>query len=177
VEAAELRYADCPTTEAELFVDAPPAIVWPFVCDIQTPARFSSEFQGGQWLGDAPGPKLGARFRGRNHHPARGSWETESTVCEFEPERVFGWAVGDPADPAARWRFTLEPDGGGTRIRQWMQMGPGESGISELIRQMPDKEHRILRRRLAEHQTNMTATLAGIKTLAEASGSAAASAG
>jgi len=177
VEAAELRYADCPTTEAELFVDAPPAIVWPFVCDIQTPARFSSEFQGGQWLGDAPGPKLGARFRGRNHHPARGSWETESTVCEFEPERVFGWAVGDPADPAARWRFTLEPDGGGTRIRQWMQMGPGESGISELIRQMPVKEHRILRRRLAEHQTNMTATLAGIKTLAEASGSAAASAG
>jgi hypothetical protein len=48
-----------------------------------------------------------------------------------------------------------------------MQMGPGESGISELIAQMPDKEHRILRRRLAEHHANMTATLAGIKSLAE----------
>ena len=33
---------------------------------------------------------------------------------------------------------------------------------------MPDKEHRILRRRLAEHQANMAATLAGIKELAEA---------
>ena len=33
---------------------------------------------------------------------------------------------------------------------------------------MPDKEHRILRRRLAEHRANMTATLAGIKDRAEA---------
>jgi hypothetical protein len=49
-----------------------------------------------------------------------------------------------------------------------MQMGPGESGISEIIEQMPDKEHRILRRRLAEHQANMMTTLAGIKALAEA---------
>lgn len=165
---AELRYAQCPSTEAELVIDAPPDAVWPIVCDIQTPARFSSEFQGGQWLDGATGPALGARFRGRNYHEARGSWETESTICELEPERTFGWAVGDPARPAASWRFTLQPAGAGTRISQWMQMGPGESGISELIRQMPDKEHRILRRRLAEHQANMVATLAGIKSLAEA---------
>jgi hypothetical protein len=168
VDTGELRYADCPSTEAELLIDAPPAVVWPLVCDIQTPARFSSEFQGGEWLDGATGPALGARFRGHNFHEARGSWHTESTICEFEPERAFGWAVGDPARPAAHWRFILEPAGTGTRIRQWMQMGPGESGISELIEQMPDKEHRILRRRLAEHQANMTATLAGIKADAEA---------
>jgi hypothetical protein len=110
---------------------------------------------------------VGARFRGSNFHEARGSWQTESTISEFEPERAFGWAVGDPAKPAARWRFTLEPAGSMTLITQWMQMGPGESGISELIEQLPDKEHRIIRRRLAEHQANMAATLAGIKSLAE----------
>lgn len=169
MEAAELRYADCPTTQAELAIDAPPAAVWELVCDIQTPAEFSSEFQGGQWLDGATGPALGARFLGRSHHDARGTWETVSTICEFEAERVFGWAVGDPEVPAARWRFVLEPDGAGTLIRQWMQMGPGESGISELIAQMPDKEHRILRRRLAEHQANIVATLAGIKDRAEGS--------
>ena len=168
VDANELRYADCPTTEAELLIDAPPAVVWPLVCDIQTPAQFSSEFQGGEWLDGATGPALGARFLGRNYHAARGTWETVSTVCDFELERAFGWAVGDPARPAAHWRFTLEPAGSSTRITQWMQMGPGESGISDLIEQMPDKEHRILRRRLAEHHANMTATLAGIKSLAEA---------
>jgi hypothetical protein len=169
VEATELRYADCPTTQAELRIDAAPSVVWQLVCDIQTPAEFSSEFQGGQWLDDAAGPALGARFRGRNFHEARGAWETVSTVCEFEPERAFGWAVGDPAVPSARWRFSLEPEGTGTVIRQWMQMGPGQSGVSELIAQMPDKEHRILRRRLAEHQANMVATLAGIKHRAEGS--------
>ena len=167
MDAAELRYADCPTTEAELRIAAPPAAIWQLVCDIQTPAEFSSEFQGGQWLDDATGPALGARFRGRNFHEARGTWETVSTICEFEPERVFGWAVGDPDVPSARWQFSLEPDGTGTIIREWMQMGPGESGVSELIALMPDKEHRILRRRLAEHHANMTATLAGIKHRAE----------
>jgi hypothetical protein len=168
-DAAELKYADCPTTEAELVVAAPPSVVWPLVCDIAMPARFSSEFQDGQWLDGTAGPALGARFRGRNYHEAVGTWETVSTIFEFEPERVFGWAVGDPAVPAARWRFSLEPAAAGTRLRQWMQIGPGESGISALIQQMPDKESRILRRRLREHHANMTATLDGIKKLAEAS--------
>ncbi len=168
VETDELTYADCPTTEAELVIAAPPAAVWPLVCDIAVPARFSSEFQGGQWLDGVAEPALGAQFRGRNQHPAVGTWETVSTISEFEPERLFGWAVGDPGVPAARWRFSLEPEGTGTRLRQWMQIGPGQSGISALIEQMPDKESRILRRRLREHHANMTATLAGIKELAEA---------
>ena len=167
VDEADLCYADCPTTTAEVLIAAPPAVVWQLVRDIQMPAHYSSEFQGGEWLDGVTEAALGAQFRGRNHHPARGSWETVSTICEYEPERLFGWAVGDPAEPAARWRFTLAPEGGGTRIVQWMQMGPGESGISELIRAMPDKESRILRRRLAEHHANMTATLDGIRAQAE----------
>ena len=168
----ELRYADCPATMAELVIAAPPSVVWPLVCDIQVPARFSSEFQGGTWLDGATAPVIGARFLGRNHHPARGEWETVSTICECEPEHILGWAVGDPDRPAARWRFTLTPEGDGTRITQWVQVGPGESGISALIEQMPDKESRILRRRLAEHHANMTATLEGIRDLAQARASA-----
>jgi len=92
-----------------------------------------------------------------------------SRICEFEPKLVFGRAVAVQEVLLAQWRFAPEPEGSGTRVRQWMQMRPRESGISELIRQMPDKEHRIIRRRLAEHQANMTATLAGIKERAEAS--------
>jgi hypothetical protein len=169
VDTAGLRYADRPSTEAELLIAAPPTVVWQLVCDIAVPARFSSEFQGGEWLGETTGPALGAQFRGRNYHEAAGTWETVSTISEFEEERLFGWAVGDPAIPAARWRFCLQPEGGGTRLRQWMQIGPGESGVSALIERMPDKESRILRRRLAEHQANMVATLAGIRDLAEQS--------
>ncbi len=168
MDDAELRYADCPSTTAELVIAAPPSVIWPLICDIQVPARFSSEFQGGTWLDGATCPAVGARFAGRNHHPAAGDWESVSTICDYEPERVLGWAVGDPDRPGARWRFTLVPEGDGTRVTQWMQIGPGESGISAVIRQMPDKESRILRRRLAEHHANMTATLEGIRDLARA---------
>lgn len=166
----ELRYSDCPSTQAEVLIAAPAAVVWALVCDIQLPARFSSEFNGGEWLGGASSPAPGAQFTGRNHHPAIGNWETTSTICEFQPEQVLGWAVGDPDQPSALWRFTLvaDADGTGTRLTQWMQIGPGPSGISAAIEAMPDKESRILQRRLGEHSANMAATLAGIKEVAEA---------
>jgi hypothetical protein len=163
----ELRYSDCPATQAELMIAASPTVVWRLVCDIQLPARFSTEFDGGEWLDGVSEPSPGARFTGRNSHPAVGEWETTSTICEYEPGQVLSWAVGDAEWPSARWRFTLAAGDGGTRLTQWMQIGPGPSFLSQAIEAMPDKESRILRRRLAEHQTNMTATLAGIKQLAE----------
>jgi hypothetical protein len=48
-----------------------------------------------------------------------------------------------------------------------MQMGPAPSGLTPAIEAMPDKEERIVARRLEEHRANMGATLAGIKELAE----------
>jgi hypothetical protein len=167
VELPELRYRDCPTVEVDQLVAAAPAAVWTFVSDIELPARFSEEFRGASWLDGSVGPCVGARFVGRNHHPAIGDWETTSTICEYEPGRLFGWAVGDADHPSARWRFTLRPEGTGTRLTQWMQMGPARSGINQAIDAMPDKESKILHRRLAEHRANMEATLAGIKELAE----------
>ena len=162
-----MKYADGPTTEVEAEVDAPVERVWALVTDIDLPARFSSEFQGARWLDD--GPALGARFVGRNQHPAAGTWETTCVVTVCTPHRSFEWAVGDPGFPSARWRFDLEPQAGGaTRLRQWMQIGPAPSGLTPAIEAMPDKEERIVARRLAEFERNMRATVEGIKQLAEA---------
>lgn len=163
-----MRFTDGPTMEVEVHVAAPPEQVWPVVSDIGTPTRFSSELQETTWLDDAPGAAPGARFRGRNLHPARGEWETTSTVVACEPGRVFAWAVGDPDRPSALWRFELEPAEGGTRLRQWAQMGPGPSGVTMVIEKMPDKEEAIIERRLGEWRQNMVATVEGIKGLAEA---------
>ena len=168
MEGPELRYSDGPSVDASVVIDAAPAVVWALVCDIGLPARFSAEFDGADWLDGATGPSAGARFVGRNHHPAIGNWETASTICELQPERCFGWAVGDPDHPSARWRFVLTPEGTGTRLTQWMQMGPARSGINAAIDAMPNKESKILHRRLAEHRVNIEATLVGIKALAEA---------
>jgi Polyketide cyclase / dehydrase and lipid transport len=161
-----VRYEEGPTTEVEVHVDASPAAVWPLVCDVDLPSRFSSEFVRGEWAGGG-GPGLGARFVGHNRHVAIGEWQTTCVVVEYEPERRFGWAVGDPDRPAARWRFELEPEDGGTRLRQWMCLGPGPSYLSTIIGRMPDREAQIIERRVAEHRTNMEATLQGIKATAE----------
>lgn len=158
-------YADRPTTEVSVNVDAPPEAVWPLVVDLDLPARFSTEFRGADWLDP---PAVGARFLGRNAHEALGPWKTTSTVTELEPGRRFCYAVTDPAEPSALWRFTLDPLADGrTRLTQWMQIGPGRSGLSPAIEQIPAKERRIISRRLNEHRANMLRTCEGIKELAE----------
>jgi hypothetical protein len=162
------RYADTPTVEARIWIDAPAGRVWPLVSDISLMPGMSAELQSVQWLDGATGPALGARFEGRNRHEALGEWSATSCVVEFEPGRVFGWAVGDPGDPAALWRFRLEPASGGTDLSQWVQLGPGRSGLSLAIEAMPDKEQKIVFVRMREFERNMTATLAQIKKLAEA---------
>ena len=162
-----LRYADGPTAEVSRVFAASPDELWAYVADINLPARFSSEFQGAEWLEGATEPALGARFRGTNEHPVVGSWQVECTIVEYEPVRVIGWVVEDPADPAARWRFSLEPVDGGTRLTQWCQIGPGRSGLSPAIERMPDREHDIVERRLAEHSANMQKNLDGLADLVE----------
>jgi uncharacterized membrane protein len=162
------RYADKPAVEVRIWIDAAPARVWGLVSDIELMPATSPELQSVEWLDGAAGPAAGARFSGRSRHEALGEWESTSCVVEFEPERVFGWAVGDPADPAALWRFRLEPKDGGTELSEWVQMGPGRSGLSLAIDQMPDKEQKIVFVRMREFERNMTGTLERFKALAEA---------
>ncbi len=160
------RYAECPSVEVATHVDAPADVVWSLLCDVNLPARFSNEFLGAEWLDGATGPVLGARFRGKNRHPAIGEWESVSVVTACEPERVLEWSVGDPDRPAAVWRFEIEPDGAGVTLRQRARMGPGRSGLSAAIEANPDREERIVERRLEEYRTNMEANLRGISALA-----------
>jgi uncharacterized protein YndB with AHSA1/START domain len=162
-----MKYSDTPTVDVDVFIEAPLERVWMLVSDINLPARFSSELQDARWLDEADQPVVGARFVGRNRHPVGGEWETTCVVTVYEPGRTFGWAVGDPAYPSASWRFDLEPEGAGARLRQWAQIGPAPSGLTPAILAMPEKEERIVARRLDEHRANMQATVNGVKALAE----------
>ena len=134
------------------------------VADLDAPAGFSREFLGAEWL-DEPGE--GARFTGRNRLGER-EWEAECRVVEWAPGRRFSWCVGDPAAPGARWSFELEPlVGGTTRLRFSVGLGPGPSGLTAAIEADPSVEADIVARRCTWHRRNMTATVAGIKSLAE----------
>jgi hypothetical protein len=141
--------------------------VWELVSDIELMPTMSQELQSVEWLDGASEPAVGAKFIGRSKHESLGEWATTSHVIECEPERVFAWAVEDPANPTAIWRFRLEPKNGGTELSEWMQMGPARSGLSFAIDRMPEKEQKIVFVRMREFEQNMAATLAHIKKLAE----------
>lgn len=160
-----VKYADAPTAEVSAEIDARPADIWPLVCDIGLPARFSDEFQGAEWIDD--GPAVGATFRGWNRREPDMEWDVVCTLTGFEPERVFEWTVGDPAHKVARWRLELTPNGESTTLTFHAEMGPGDSGLTPAIQAMPDKEERIVARRLEEWNANMARTVEGIKALAE----------
>lgn len=168
VEWTGARYADCPTVEVETWIDAPPERVWPIVSDIGAIPDGSPELQAAEYCDGAEGgPAVGRRFSGTNRHPAIGEWTTTSYIVACDEPRVFEWAVTDPDNPTSSWRFTLEPRDGGTLLRQWFRMGPAPSGLTPAIERVPDKEQKIVYRRLSEHEKGMTATVAAIKEKAE----------
>ena len=161
------RYADMPTVEVSTWIGAPPEHVWQLVSDIGLMPGLSRELQSVEWLDGVSQPAVGARFVGRNKNDVLGEWSTTSYIVQHDPGRVFAWAVEDPEQPSATWRFTLHPEQDGTTLSQWVRLGPGRSGLSIAIDQMPDKEQKIVFVRMREFEKAMTHTLAAIKALAE----------
>jgi hypothetical protein len=69
-------------------------------------------------------------------------------VIESEPGVIFAWAVGDPANAAATWRYQMSADGsGGTVLRDRAVMGPGPSRLTAVIAELPDREDSIIANR------------------------------
>ncbi|MCW2816760.1 MAG: hypothetical protein JWN84_4215 [Nocardioides sp.] len=162
-----MRYRDCPTVEVSARVATTPAEAWAVVTDIEVPARYSPELQRVEWLDGASEVAVGARFRGFNANPHLGEWSTEAEVVEVEPERRWVWQLCfDPSGtPSATWGFEVDPGRDAVTVRHWARMGPGWSGLTPAIESMPDKEARIVANRLAEWQSGMAATLAGVEEL------------
>ncbi len=164
------RYADSPTVTVSTRIAAAPPRVWRWVTDITVMPELSSELQTVQWTGESRGPALGATFVGHNYNPAIGRWQAPAQIIACEENTEFAWAVGDPNNPAAIWRFRLAADDADpdtTALSYTAQLGPGPSGLSAAIEAMPEKEQKIVFVRLREFESAMTATVAGIKDLAE----------
>lgn len=162
-----MRYRDQPTVEVTQRVGCDAPTAWSYVTDITLPARCSAELQSVEWLDGADGVAVGARFRGSNAHAAIGEWQTVCEVVEIEDQRRWVYNVLGHDGPIASWGFEVDPAGDGVLIRQWARMGPGPSGLSIGIAAQPDKEGRIIERRLAEWRQNMTANLEWIRSQVE----------
>jgi hypothetical protein len=169
-----MKYADCPTVEVTIDIAATPTAIWQLVSDIELSSRFSTEVSGADWIDGHNSPALGARFVGHSAHNAIGEWTTTCTVTGFDVERLFEWSVAGPDDGVSSiWRYTIDDLGdGNVRLHYWFQMGPARGGLNAAIDRMPDKEERIVARRLAEHEVNMERMLVGIKELGESTAAA-----
>ncbi|MGX1548503.1 SRPBCC family protein [Streptomyces adustus] len=178
IEGGVVRFADGPSVHCDVHVAAAVPRVWELVTDIGLPARLSPELQRVAWLDGADGPSAGACFEGYNHHRQLGEWRTVSHVVELDEPHVFAWAVTDadgrygeptldPANAMANWRYELDAEGGGSRLRQSVRIGPGRSGLTLALERWPDREEEFVAFRLQELRAGMEATLRGIKALAE----------
>ena len=166
-EDGETLIAAGPGVTVEIDIAASPERVWELASDINIPARFSTEFQGADWV-DADGPREGAAFIGRNdRRDVDRTWETKSYVVACDPPRVFAWNVNDRDRPSAQWRFELERIPGGTRLSQRLIIGPSLSATGRAMEENPDQALQILASRREQHRGNMTLTVQGIKRLAE----------
>lgn len=161
-----MRYRDQPTIEVTQRVRCDVATAWKLVTDINLPARCSSELQAVEWLDDASAVAVGARFRGRNKNQAM-EWATVCEIVEVEDQRRWVYNVLGGDNIVATWGFEVEPASDGVLVRQWGRMGPGPSGLTPAIVAQPEKEARIVSRRLAEWQQNMVANLEHIRSQAE----------
>ena len=165
-----VRLADGPGTVAEIDINAPASAIWPFLTDINLSSRFSNEFQGAEWVDDTlvdGQPVVGSSFVGTNENPSFGEFKVQSFIDTYEQDVAFGWRTSSIESPGARWRFEIEPNGSSSRLRYAAALGPGPSGLTIAIESMPDKEHRIIYRRIEGLHANMRKVVIGIKRLAE----------
>jgi Polyketide cyclase / dehydrase and lipid transport len=148
-------------------MDAPRKCVWKLVSDVTRVGDWGTECVAAEWRDGANGPAVGARFLG--HQIWQGTqWETTSTVIEAERGVSFAWAVEDPANPAATWRYQLHSaESGSTIVHYRAVMGTGSSGLTARIAKRPDHEDYLIACRLEEHKRNMMTTLHAIKRAAE----------
>jgi hypothetical protein len=136
--------------------------LYDMVSELKDMGKWSPEAIGGRWLGGATGPAVGARFRGNNRSGWR-RWSTTVTVTEAVRGKRFAFRVTFAAVPIAAWAYEFAGSGAATVVTEswtdlrpwWMDKGSGP------IMGVPDRP--------GHNRANMEATLAALKTSAEAS--------
>ncbi len=106
-------------------IAAPAEQVWAMVSDVTRMGEWSPENEGGTWLGDAPGPRPGAKFRASNRLGKK-QWKTVATVVDADPGRRFSFSVAAAGLKVAEWGYAFEPTAVGCRVTEtWTDRRPG----------------------------------------------------
>jgi len=115
------------------------------------------------WWDEGDGPRLGAKFTGRNERPER-TWETRSEVVAAARGREFAWVVAEPPT-RARWGYTFAAVGGGTEVTETWELPPEGSAFFE--KAFGDDAPKEIGLRSDAAKKGIEVTLAAIKRAAE----------
>lgn len=154
--------------QVSLRIAAPADVLYGLVADPAGMGRLSPECTGGKWLDGATGPAVGARFKGTNKR-GLARWSTVNTVVAAVPGREFAF---ETKESGTRWRyeFQADADGTGTVVTESRAAWRDRPAVAKIF-------SKLLLGGVEEHddemRAGMLATLERLKTLAEASGSAA----
>ncbi|MEZ5235100.1 MAG: nitroreductase family protein [Acidimicrobiales bacterium] len=89
-------------------------------------------------------------------------------VTREEPGRRVGWVTGEPADPAERWWFELEPIAGAVRLRHRLVLGAGASGLAAAVAgAAAPQRHATIAAHLAGQHAALHAAVQAIRVAAE----------
>jgi len=103
--------------EVSIDVAAPPERLWAVLTDVTQMGRWSPECRRCEWLDNADGPTVGARFKGHNKRGLL-RWSTVSTVVVADPPAHFAFEVHPSG---MRWGYRFEPTGSGTRVTEYRE--------------------------------------------------------
>jgi len=143
-------------------IAAPSERVWDLVGDVTRMGEWSPETTKAWWLGEASGPVVGAKFKGRNRLGLM-RWATTCEVTVAERGSRFAFVRISRIDDGTEWTFTMVPQGEGTLLTE-----------SARQRRLPNSAARMVGRitfgsdREAQVQLGMRTTLERIKAAAEA---------
>jgi hypothetical protein len=98
-------------------IECPPDAAFAVVTDLPHMDRLSPENTGGEWIGGALGPKVGAKFKGTNARD-KDSWHTIAKVVTYDPPSRFAFKVTFRMFNVARWEFAIESAPGGCRVTE-----------------------------------------------------------
>lgn len=104
--------------------------VWDLVSDVTQMGRWSPETTTASWHDD-DGPRVGARFSGRNKRKA--GWSTTCTVTACEPGRRFGFAVGKGE---TTWDYLIVPTDDGCSVTESFEICTPPGAIGRLLTRM-----------------------------------------
>ena len=151
-----------PTAESSIVVRAPADRLWEIVADVTRIPEWSPVCHQVEWLDGADVAAVGARFRGHNKlNGAR--WSRECEVTEAERGKVLAFSALFKGEESTRWRYSFEPSGESTTVREAYEIVMIPPWL-RFLRRLPG----VVAKSERDTKENLSTSLERLKAIAEA---------